>query len=337
MMLVFVITACGGEAASGGAYVWIDVPLNGITIPGGQPVQVEGHASHPGGIDKVEVNVNGQLVEMLQGLSTTGNLSSFVYSFNPPQPGEYVIQVVAYAAGGKASEPDSARIRVGEQAAVLITNTPTPVSSWTPTFVPTPTFTPTPPPDEAVVQFQAEPAEIDAGDCSRLVWHVENVQSVVFGGVDQAFDGSYEVCLCETKYYPLTVIYLDGSSEKFTVEVKVNGVCATPVPEDTTPPPVPSPVVPANGLEIGCKSSQSLAWLPVEDPSGISGYQVEVQRHSGDNNWQGVSGSIFNSSGKTIDVSVECGWYYRWRVRATDGKGNQSNWSGWFQFTIVLS
>lgn len=345
ILLICVLAACGGKAdGTSGTYVWIDVPLDGLSVPEGQPVKVEGHASHPGGAEKVEILINGQLVDTLQNLSTTANLSAFEYSFIPPEPGDYVIQVVAFSASGNASEPDAARIRVG--GPTLDTPTPPPTSTWTPTPPPeisvtptlTPTLTPTnPPPSEAaVVDFRAEPAEIDAGDCSNLIWHVENVQSVVFGGASQAFDGSYEVCLCETKYYPLTVTYLDGSSEKFTEEVKVNGVCATPVPDDTTPPPVPQPQVPANGLNISCKSSQTLAWLPVTDPSGISGYKIEVQRHSGDNNWQNVTGSPFGSTGKSMELSVECGWNYRWRVKAIDGKANQSAWSAWFQFAILL-
>jgi hypothetical protein len=34
---------------------------------------------------------------------------------------------------------------------------------------------------------------------------------------------------------------------------------------------------------------------------------------------------------------VECGWYYRWRVRAVNGAGLAGEWSGWFLFTITLS
>lgn len=345
--LAGVLAACDGQPPAGGTYVWIDVPLNGITVPEGQPVKLEGHASNPNGADRVEIFVNGQIIETISDLPATNNLSAFEYSFMPPQPGEYIIQVIAYASSGEASEMDSARIIVGRPTAI-ITDTPTPpptdttpiisiTPTLTPTDTPTPIITVTPVPDAAVVNFYAYPPEITAGNCSTLTWHVENAQSVVFGGVSQPFDGSYEVCLCETEYYPLTVTYLDGRSEIFRSEVRVTGVCATPVPADTTPPPVPQPQVPSNGLTIACKGSQTLAWLPVDDPSGISGYKIEVQRHSGDNNWQNVTGSPFGSTGKTMELSVECGWYYRWRVRAIDGKGNQSNWSSWFQFIIQLS
>jgi hypothetical protein len=95
--------------------------------------------------------------------------------------------------------------------------------------------------------------------------------------------------------------------------------------------------VPANGLSIACKAAQSLVWLPVNDPSGISTYQVEVQRHAGDNNWQAAPGGDISLTDKTTSVPIECGWYYRWRVRAVDGVGNVGEWSGWSNFAITLS
>ena len=96
--------------------------------------------------------------------------------------------------------------------------------------------------------------------------------------------------------------------------------------------------MPANGLTLGCQPSQNLAWLPVSDDSGIAEYRVQVQRHGGDNNWQDVPGSVFAGiGGKQTSVEVECGWYYRWRVRAVDGAGNVGSWSGWSEFAITLT
>ncbi len=74
----------------------------------------------------------------------------------------------------------------------------------------------------------------------------------------------------------------------------------------------------------------------MDDESGIEEYQVQVQRHSGDNNWQDVSGSTFSVGDKQMNLSVECGWYYRFRVRAVDGVGNVGDWSGWSGFAITL-
>jgi len=336
LLLLTLLSACGGgETPGSGTFVWIDVPVSGLTIPMGQPVHVEGHAASSFGIVRVEIWVNGALAATINSLPTEGDLARFYFDWTPPGAGEYTIQAISFDSGGKASEPDTTRIFVGEV-------TPTPVEALTPVVTVTPvnTDTPTPPPG-AVVQFWAEPPEIQAGACTTIRWHVENVQGVVFGGIQQQLDGSYQECLCGNQRYTLTVTHLDGSEEKRTVDISVTGSCVTPSPtsppQDTTPPPAPSPAVPDNGLTLGCKASQNLVWLPVDDPSGIATYRVEVQRHSGDNNWQAVGGSPFTVSGKNVEVPVECGWYYRWRVHAVDGLGNVSPWSGWWQFTITLT
>jgi hypothetical protein len=164
------------------------------------------------------------------------------------------------------------------------------------------------------------------------------VKSVFFGGVEQAFDGTYQDCLCKNQTYTLTVTHLDETVETQQVGISVSGSCETPEPEqDTMPPPAPVLSVPGNGLSLDCRSNQNLVWQPVSDKSNISQYQVKVQRHSGDNNWSDISGSVFSGiPGKQHSVSVECGWYYRWRVLAVDGVGNVGSWSGWWTFTVNL-
>ena len=455
------LSACdGGERVpSGGTFVWIDVPVSGLTVPVGQPVQIEGHAASSRGIERVEIWVDGALAATISSLSMEGDLARFYFDWTPPDAGEYIVQAIGFDSGGIASEPDSTRIFVGEspssgpdlaivsveplvagnkdgtpfcntrvvysnvgseaipsnfsilfsfdgtpQETVTVAGGLAPGASTEATFVyqfndlhyvginldsgnviaelnegnnafaearmcaessveptlvgcptpvgggPTPvscatlvspeiTDTPTSLAG-AMIQFWADPPEIQAGACTTIRWHAENVQGVVFGGIQQPLDGSYQDCLCSNQRYTLTVTHLNGTEEKRTVDINVTGECVTPTSppqQDTTPPPAPSPAVPQNGLTIACKGSQSLAWLPVDDPSGINNYQVEVQRHSGDNNWQAVSDSLFSTGDKTVNVPVECGWYYRWRVRATDGAGNVGSWSGWSQFTITLN
>lgn len=337
LVLLPLSSACGASDQS--TYAWIDVPINGLTLPPGVEVNIEGHASHPGGIARVEIWIEGSLVFTIENPNTNKGLASFAYTWLPPSPGQYTIQVQAFGADGTASSADTTIIYIGgtsDRPVPVISPTPAPTDV---TLTPTNTFTPTSTPAGAVVQLWAEPPEINAGACTTIRWHVENANRVVFGGADQPFDGSYKDCLCGNQRYSLTVIHLDGTEEKRTLDILVNGSCETPTspppPADTTAPPAPMPVVPDNGLTLSCRASQSLAWLPVNDPSGISQYQVEVQRHAGDNNWQSV-GSM-SISDKTTSSSVECGWYYRWRVRAVDGSGNVGGWSGWWQFSITLT
>ena len=115
-------------------------------------------------------------------------------------------------------------------------------------------------------------------------------------------------------------------------------MCHPCPPEDKTPPPAPDPAVPADGLSLACRAHQALVWVPVTDKSGIAQYQVEVNRSSNNKTWAKTAGSpLTGIDGKTVTISVECGWYYRWRVRAGDGKGNVGAWSSWSRFSIPLS
>jgi hypothetical protein len=44
-----------------------------------------------------------------------------------------------------------------------------------------------------------------------------------------------------------------------------------------------------------------------------------------------------NTVDDKASIQVECGWYYRWRVRARDGAGNSSVWSNWATFSVTLN
>lgn len=339
-MPVLLLSGCSA-ASSSGIHVWIDVPVDGIHVPEGTVLPIEGHASSAGGISQVEIWINGSMQYTLNNLSAIEELYAFSQTWTPPAAGEYTIQVVAMGGNGSTSDTDSVRVQVGEMDG--ITETPIPVI--TETFTPTPfmtnTITPTPTVAASDIQFYAYPAEIAAGACTTLYWNVENAQQVIFGGVDQPFSGSYETCLCAGAVYPLTVVNLDGTEERYTVEVSVTGVCATetpppPPPVDTTPPPVPSPSVPEDGLALSCRSTQTLAWLPVDDFSGISGYYVKLEIETSPGTWQTVK-SYGPLAGKQVNVNVQCGGHYRWMVRSQDGAGNYSSWSAFSEFGIDLN
>jgi hypothetical protein len=314
--LAIAISGCDQAAPSGGTMIWIDVPLDGLAFPEVQTIQIEGHAASPEGLERIEVWINGELLTQIESPPMEGNLAHFEVSWTPADEGEYNIQAVAYSLEGVLSPTDSALVRFGGPTPTLVlpTDTPTPV-----------------PLAEAV--FYADPAQVTAGFCADLIWRAEGAESVIFGGISQPLEGSYRTCPCETEYYTLTVNWADGNQIQIPLELPVSGTCET---EDTTPPPAPSPQVPQNGLTLSCRSNQTLSWLPVNDESGIDYYQVEVQTHFGDNNWSAIGGSPFTVIDKTTNVSVDCGWYYRWRVRATDEAGNVGPWSGWWNFTITL-
>lgn len=248
-----------------------------------------------------------------------------------------VICDCATPAGGGPTPVDCGSVVVG---------CPSPVGGGpTPGICPTDTAT-SPPPPGKVVQFLADPPMIEAGACTTMRWHVENVQKVIFGGIEQPFDGSYQDCLCESQRYTLTVVNQDGTEEKHRVEIAVNGSCAVPEPDSNDPPdsggandsaapPVPAPAVPSNGETLACHSTQTLAWSPVTDDSQPVQYYVKLEISIKKGQWRSAGG-YGPITGAQVDVNVQCGGVYRWTVRAQDGAGNASNWSSPSVFSIEM-
>lgn len=373
LVLSLLLASCEYPSSSAGISIWLDVPVDGISVPEGQLLNIEGHASSSSGTSKIEIWINGELLFEIEDPPTDGELAQFSREWLPPGAGEYIIQVMALSEDGSASDPDHARVEVGQSVADVQTvpeeqpdlqqetpDTPTPTATATatPTSTPTPTSLP-----DVVIEFWADPGEIDAGDLFTVHWHVENVKQVIFGGIDQPFEGKYSDYLCKSQRYTLTVIHNDDTEEKRSVDILVTGECAVEEEQssdsdggssqesssggesspssqgtDSSPPPSPNLLKPVNGSDLGCVGSVMLRWEAVSDSSGISEYQVEVQRHAGDSNWSAAPGSTFTGIGGTEkEISVECGWEHRWRVRAIDGAGNAGSWSGWFTFNIPLT
>jgi CSLREA domain-containing protein len=111
----------------------------------------------------------------------------------------------------------------------------------------------------------------------------------------------------------------------------------TEVPQDETPPPAPNPDSPTGGVTLACTSNAVLDWDPVSDESGISSYTVQLQVSYDNVNWSTAPGSPFTTTATEQSVSVDCGGYYRWRVRATDGASNQGSYSAWAYFQVTLN
>lgn len=335
LVLLMLASACQGQVA--GTNVWIDVPINNLSLSQPGSIKIEGHASSPQGIARVEILVNGVQLEVISEPEMVGNLAYFQTPWSPTEAGSYVIQAIAFGVDGSTSELDSALVVIAEKTATPSpTETPpvpSPTTTLTPTLTESATVTNTIIPTVAI-QFWAEPASISAGSCTNLRWNVINALKLVFGGINQPLSGADDECPCTNQDYSLTVTGLDGHEQVVYAHVNVTGTCAE---SDTTPPPAPTLFIPTNGLSLSCRSTQVLTWLPVTDPSGIAEYQVQVQRSTDNATWSTAPGSPINGlTQKTTSINTECGWYYRWRVRAVDGKGNIGAWSGWWNFSIVL-
>lgn len=263
-VLVLVLAACDCQPVSGDPYVWIDVPSDGQWTPVDQFIRIEGHASYERKIARIEIWANDELHLVQENPPAQGDLARFEQSWMPPGAGEYIVEVKAVGVDGAESAPDVVRLYVGEATAevtpphtpvpestevveptsvvtptLAVTETPTPTSTVPPpTRAPTPTLTPTPSPPEAVIEFGASAAEIDAGECAKLLWHVENVKAVHLDGVGVVGKGSKEVCPCDDTTYILSVTLLDDTETQRSFTLRVKGSCVTPTP---TPKPTAEP------------------------------------------------------------------------------------------------
>lgn len=333
-VLSFFLGACSGVAQVEGTYVWIDAPIHDLTLPLGEIITIDGHASSAKGISRVQIWIDDEALQDLEDFSSSGNLIHFEHLWKPLEAGDYEIIVVAYSDEDSPSDPDTVTIHIiGKGEVALTTDTATPEPSQTPTFDITPTLTSCVPflvaqqnancragpgieYDFVSYLLKGEMGFIDGRLSDSSWWRIRNPD-----GDGTCWVGSSPV---EAYCYPERAAVLEKPP--------------TSTPEvDNDPPPAPSLSSPSNGAEPDCISYIDLVWNAVSDPSGISGYKIEVQRHPGDNNWQTVSGSPFGETGTTKNIYVECGYTYRWRVRAIDGAGNQSAWSSWFTFTIPLT
>lgn len=183
-----------------------------------------------------------------------------------------------------------------------------------------------PPPVQ--VDFRVDRNNLTAGECTTLRWDVENATAVYLNGVGVAGHSTQNICPTSTTTYNLRVEAPSGNVDR-SVTVNVTA------PVDNTPPPVPAPAVPANGLTVDCRTRQTLVWMPVDDPSGLAGYYVKLERQVTAGQWESVRG-WGPVSDKQVEADVQCGLIYRWAVRAQDSAGNYSNWSAWFQFSVNL-
>ena len=325
ILISLILIGCGAEPAAG-IYVWIDVPQDGISYAELQPVIVKGHATGSGGISHIDLYVEGEFWRSVDDPEIVDDLAKFEFEWLPPELGVYTLQAIAYGPDDQASQDDQTTIYFGI--------TPTPVISVTPWISITPTLTDTPtpvPPAEPNVQFWADPATIAAGDCTDIHWSAANVQAVILGGVEQALEGTFQVCLCLGETYSLTVIHLDDSEEEYQVNINVEGSC-----EDNDPPPAPVLSSPSDESSLSNRSFQDLVWNHVSDDTGISQYKLRVQRHPGTFVWADVPGSIFTGITENIKNIPVDSYYYRWSVMAVDGAGNEGPWSDWWEFIVLL-
>jgi hypothetical protein len=329
-------------------------------------VVVVAHGYAYGGVREAMLMVDGVASDRRQFEAEGGNsFIEFELGWRASKAGPYTLQVAIFSAAGERGVSKPITVWVGEDAGEGLSATPTmtatlkptleptPTSTVTPTITqrptstptgtPRPTLTPTPSPTHSptptptvtswpppTVEFGADNGELISGECTTLRWTVEYATAVYLNGEGVPGQATQQVCPVSTTSYQLRVEAPGGDVERvLTVNVTA--------PVDETPPPAPTLQVPEDGLLLGCRAEQTLAWLPVTDPSGISGYDVRIESEYGTEQWAEVQEWTEVSGKQVVFDAVDCGLAYRWSVRARDGAGNVSEWSAWSRFSVELN
>jgi predicted phage tail protein len=100
---------------------------------------------------------------------------------------------------------------------------------------------------------------------------------------------------------------------------------------------VPALSEPVDDVQLDCTDQVTLRWSAVDDESAVS-YDWQLQEGKAETN--GDINYVSRSSKNTEETSAQltdmvCGAQYRWRVRAVDEVGNESDFSEYALFTIL--
>ncbi len=354
LVLSSVLVACAPSSTQG-PMVWVDQPLDGTRLPL-EPQEVTAHGSDADGVTSLEFYVDGTLV----GRAPTGGgvLEHATVGWNPSRPGVYTISVKATDSQGNVGPEATSVVTVGEletpppptpsaepapspmePAATALPPTVTPLPPTTTPVPPTntplpptttpipPTSTPPPPspttpPPPSIVSFQADPAQIQEGECTTISWRVEgNPTEIYFDGEGATSPDSRTRCPGETTSYTLVAKGPRGeASQSLTVSVI----------SDTEGPSIDNVGQSSNSVYCLEDPSEMVISARVRDPSGVSSVDLYCTLDEGGEEWCGG----FSRSGNNWTVTyipqehAICSGTMKYRIRATDdsARGNLSWW-----------
>ena len=159
LILLAALVACatapdqtGGQVSGVGVRAWIDRPLEHSQFPLGEVIPIRWHATNSGGIQQVDVLINGQVFNQATGFDHTAQLVSEEIIWTPAAPGEYLIEIVPTGNGGVVgiSSENLVTIVAAQPPSATLEPTLTPTGTLEPTAtstpLPTPTDTPQPSP-----------------------------------------------------------------------------------------------------------------------------------------------------------------------------------------------
>lgn len=298
---------------------WIDVPTPGSTVFAGLEVEVLSHAYARAGVVEVLLAVNGVPYRRDPPAEPGAEFTSASQVWLPEAPGEYVLEVVAYAADGDASPPAFSRVEV------LPAKTPTPTPTETPVEVPT--LTPTAPPTipaTPFVVFGADRTTLMPGECTMLRWRIEDALSAALDGATVPLEGSKNVCPSATRTYLLQVVAFTGPMERaVTITVSAPADTAKPTISGVTPSTttIRQPNCTPNTVTFTANVSDNVGVTQVEVIYRVSGGSWESRSMSGSGTYQATLD--WNALKQSRDpVPTVPGTTLQFYIRARDAAGN---------------
>jgi hypothetical protein len=353
LVLALALAACAPSSTQGPT-TWLDQPLDGTRLPLG-PQEVTAHASDADGVASLEFYVDGAL--LVNAPASGGALEHATVGWNPGRPGVYTVSASATDSQGNVGPPDRSVVTVGGVArpsspvpsvgpastpmppaatalpptATSLPPTTTPVPPTTTPIPPTqtpvpPTSTPPPPsptpPPPTIVAFQANPVQVQEGQCTTLSWRVEgNPSAIYFDGEGVTSPDSRQRCPSETTSYSLVARGPGGEvSQNLTVSVIA----------DTDGPSIGNVQQSVNYVYCLTAPTEIEISARVSDPSGVSSVRLYCTLDEGGEEWCGG----FSRSGNKWTVTyiplehAICSGTMQYRIRATDdsARGNISWW-----------
>lgn len=108
--LALAVLACAPAAGGDAPSVQITSPVDGSTVTVGVATQIQATVTAGAGVTRVDLSVNGRVVDTITPPSGNPTTFPFVQSWTPATAGDVAVMVVAYDTQGAASPPAVVRL-----------------------------------------------------------------------------------------------------------------------------------------------------------------------------------------------------------------------------------
>ena len=293
---------------------WIDVPFKNSSYQAGELIHLQAHVYAGSGVAEVQCSIDS--IPYHRGAPETpgSTFSLYLQDLIINDPGEHIISVVAFDAGGNPSNPAFVVVNITEAEQPASADTPiSPAAS--------PTTQETSAPEAVAINFWADQAQLQQGNCTNLNWNVQHADSISLDGKAVSASGSQQVCPSQTTSYTLIANAPSGQKQQsLTISVS-----SPPPPADQDPPVISnishSPVKIWNYYTCGADTFTVSA--SVSDASSINSVSIRFRVVKGAESGSWVERSMSGSGGN-----------YQSTIGPNDLKQSMAKYRGMVEYTI---